>query len=688
MRPVRAADRRLPNGSLLRVTPDYGRRLILELNRRWAMVTAHAFEDGQIVLRGELHGFGGTQLRLELLREEGLPTLEYPIVVAADNSFTVTVPPGDLLGEGADELGGDDDDEDAEQGVRWQLMLLAGRRRERIALAADTPVAAWPVAGIEVALHRSFTGHGALVARRAEPVLTDARWIADGTLVLTGVRGAWSGPMELVLHSPKNGVQHAFAATETPGGGFAAELRPAAIATLAGPMPMRRGAWHLCARPAGATDVAQLAPVVVARPLLGDLPRATVIGHKPFSLGAMAGDRALLTVERDLGEDERGAFHQRRLMASSYTARRTEPLRDAVVYASFGGRQASDSPRAILAELQRRGAALEHLWVVHDAMVAPPAGATALRTGSPEYHEALATARYIVANDHFPDFLERRDDQRCLQTWHGTPAKHVGLDIVSTAPTQRRFDSGALRSPANWQHVLSANPFTTPILRRAYGLDGEIHETGLPRNDVLAAAGREERSRAVRERLGIAAGVRVVLYAPTFRDHVIDRRGRPRLDLHLDAQRLRDALGADTVVLFRKHHLVVDPVPATPDGFVRDVSTFPDANELMLAADVLVTDYSAMMFDFAITGRPMAFFAYDLETYRDEVRGLYLDLEAEAPGPVVRTTDALAEALSDLEGLRAGHADRYAAFATRFCALEDGGAAARAADLLVGPERA
>jgi CDP-glycerol glycerophosphotransferase len=675
-RPTRAADLVHDNGSLLRVGPDWGRRLTVELLRRWGMVTGHGFEDGHIVLTGELHGYGADALRLELLREEGLPTLEYPVSVA-DGTFSVRVPPADLLvlGQDGEELGGDTEDEDAEQGVRWQLNLVAGKRRDKLWLAEETPVAGWPVQGVEIALHRSFTGHGALVARAAEPVATEAEWTPEGTLRLRGERGAWSGPMELVIRGPKSGVQHVFATTDEPGGGFAAELRPAAIETLGGPVPLRAGAWHVCARPVGAADDAALVPLVVARPLLRRLPLATVVEHKPLSLGAMAGDRALLVIERNLGDDERSGYHQNRLERDAYRALRTEPLRDAVAYVSFGGRQASDSPRRIHEELVRRGSALEHLWFVHDGMVRPPQTATTVRTGSRAHFEALATARWIVTNDHLPDFFEARDGQTVIQTWHGTPLKRLGLDVSSAAPTQRRFEGGSSEGVAGWGHVLSPNPHTTEVMRRALGVTGEIHETGYPRNDVLAAAGREERGRAIRERLGLDDAKRVVLYAPTFRDHVIDRRGRPRLDLHLDIEQLRTAVGDDIVVLFRKHHLVLDPVPATADGFVRDVTTYPDASELLLAADVLVTDYSALMFDFAVTGRPMIFFAYDLETYRDEVRGFYLDPETELPGPVVRTTAELAEALRDPV------ADpRLAAFAARFAPHDDGGAAARVVD--------
>jgi CDP-glycerol glycerophosphotransferase len=137
------------------------------------------------------------------------------------------------------------------------------------------------------------------------------------------------------------------------------------------------------------------------------------------------------------------------------------------------------------------------------------------------------------------------------------------------------------------------------------------------------------------------------------------------------------------VILFRKHHYIVDPVPETPDGFVRDVSAYPDGTELMLAADVLMTDYSSMMVDFANTGRPMLFFTYDLDAYEDEIRGFYLDdFVGTVPGPLLRTTDDVAEALQGLDGVRDEYAERYAAFRETFCELDDGHAAARVVDRL------
>jgi len=324
--------------------------------------------------------------------------------------------------------------------------------------------------------------------------------------------------------------------------------------------------------------------------------------------------------------------------------------------------------------------------VITDGMAIAPEGSRAVRDGSREHHELLARARYVVDNDHFPVWFRRRDDQVCLQTWHGTPLKRLGFDVSAMLKTKRGFETHCEEQLRNWQYVVSPNRFSTPIMRAAYQLTGEMLETGYPRNDLLARPDADEARRRVRALLGVPEGVRTVLYAPTFRDQVTDRRGRYRLDLHLDVDGLRKAVGDDTVILFRKHHYVLDPVPETPDGFVRDVSSYPDAAELLLVADVLVTDYSSMMFDFANTGRPMLFFTYDLETYRDEVRGFYFDFLERAPGPLLETSDHVAQALRDLDAVRAEYAQRYAGFAAEFCELDDGHAAQRVVDRVFAQE--
>src|SRR4051812_20964472 len=538
----------------------------------------------------------------------------------------------------------------------------------RLPLALDEP-RTWRAGDREVALVAG--GHGAALSERTPRPVIDAIAWEEGELTVAGTaRGATHVS---IARGGENGFSHDFEA-EPEGDRFRARLTPMRIHSLAGALPINEGTWEL--RVDGV-------PATLAEPLLDTIPLATRAGHKQLEVGMTPEGRAVLDAQRDLDDDERGLYNQQRLRRTAYGASRTAELRDAVVYSSFLGRQYSDSPRAIHEELVRRGAPLEHLWVVRDGRCEVPDTATVLREGSREYHEAMARSRYIVSNDHSPAWFDRRDDQLCLQTWHGTPFKKLGFDVSDMRKQVRKFSRNWERQQHNWQYVLSPNHFATPILRRAYQIEGEMLETGYPRVDVLARPDRDALSRGLRERLGIPEGKRTVLYAPTFRDHVQDRRNRYRLEMALDLERLRAAVGEDTVVLFRKHHYIVDPVPTTPDGFVRDVSAYPDGTELMLAADVLMTDYSSMMVDFANTGRPMLFFTYDFDAYEDEIRGFYLDdFVGTVPGPLLRTTDEVAEALQGLEGVRAQYADRYSAFREAFCELDDGHAAARVVDRL------
>jgi CDP-glycerol glycerophosphotransferase len=611
---------------------------------RWKSVAtiraARALESGQVELAIDGPGDG-----LEL-REAGGRHFKVPI---KDGHARVL----------ASRLHGDEDSV-------WDLAVVDGERR--LPLGLDEP-RSWIADGREVALMRA--GHGAAFAERAPRAVIDEIAWDDGELTVAGTAAA--ATRVSLGRGADNGFSYDFAA-ERDGDRFRARLTPMEISSLAGALPINEGTWELRVDGVAAT---------LAEPLHDRVPLPTLVGHKLLEVGMTPDGRAVVEARRDLDDDERGLYNQQRLRRTIYGPARTAPLRDAVVYSSFLGRQYSDSPRAIHEELVRRGAPLEHLWVVRDGRCAVPDTATVLREGSREYHEAMATARHIVANDHFPDWFERRDDQLCLQTWHGTPFKKLGFDVSDMRQQVRKFQRNWDRQLRNWQYVLSPNRFSTPILRRAYQIEGEMLETGYPRVDVLARPDRDVLARDLRARLGLPEDKRTVLYAPTFRDHLVDRRNRYRLELALDLDRLREAVGEDTVILFRKHHYIVDPVPETADGFVRDVSAYPDGTELMLAADVLVTDYSSMMVDFANTGRPMLFFTYDLDAYEDEIRGFYLDdYVGTVPGPLLRTTDEVADALQGLDGVRAEYAERYAAFRATFCELDDGHAAARVVDRL------
>ncbi len=344
-----------------------------------------------------------------------------------------------------------------------------------------------------------------------------------------------------------------------------------------------------------------------------------------------------------------------------------------IVYHSFEGRYA-DNPRAIHAALSRQEGH-RHLWLADPAHAAGfPAGVQTLPYGSDECVAALEAADLVVANTHTDLRWRKKRGATYLQTWHGTPLKRIHWDVL-WAP-EGRLDR-LQRDVDQWDVLLSPNHAATPLLRRAFRYDREILESGYPRNDVLNAPEREAVRARVREQLGIADGVTAVLYTPTWRDDFVFAERSDDLVLDLDVDAFARELGDDHCLLLRVHYMLTGRLASAGHDSVRDVSFHPEVADLYLAADVMVTDYSSTMFDFAVTGKPMLFYAYDLDDYRDRQRGFYWDFLPEAPGPVVTTTPELIEALRDRKRLTGDHADRYARFRERFCHLEDGRATER-----------
>jgi CDP-glycerol glycerophosphotransferase len=345
-----------------------------------------------------------------------------------------------------------------------------------------------------------------------------------------------------------------------------------------------------------------------------------------------------------------------------------------IVYHSFEGRY-SDNPRVLYEALLARAARHDHVWLVDPDHAAgfPPDAAT-VEYGSRECIRALESADLVVANTHTDLVWTKRSGALYLQTWHGTPLKRIHFDVL-WAP-EGRLDrlSGDV---AQWDVLLSPNHASSGRLRGAFGFTGEILESGYPRNDVLSspdAAGIRER---VRRDLGIAADTTAVLYTPTWRDDVVFAEGGREFALGFDVDAFTERLGEDQVLLLRLHYMLTGRLDPAEHAAVRDVSFYPDVSELFLAADVLVTDYSSTMFDFAITGKPLLFYTYDLDDFENRVRGFYFDLASVAPGPLLETTEEVLDALADLPGVAARYARPYERFRQTFCHLEDGHATER-----------
>jgi CDP-glycerol glycerophosphotransferase len=349
-----------------------------------------------------------------------------------------------------------------------------------------------------------------------------------------------------------------------------------------------------------------------------------------------------------------------------------------IVYNSFHGRY-SDNPRALFESLEKLPE-LEHVWLAHpDHVTSFPATVRTVDIESPGAVDALESADLVIANTHTEVEWDKRPGTRYLQTWHGTPMKRIHHDVLWAPPGRlSRLD----RDVAQWDVLLSPNAVSTPLLRQAFRHTGDLWETGYPRNDVLSHRGRHHRRRQTRRELGLGPDTTAVLYAPTWRDDQFFDQARSKVPLELDLTGLIDRLPRGTEVLVRTHNMMTGRVIVPEMDEVHDVSYHPDIRDLYLAADVLVTDYSSVMFDFAITGKPMVFYTYDLDRFRGSIRGFYFDLEPLAPGPLVDTLAGLTEALQDPGAMRDAFRDRYAAFRRNFAHLEDGAATSRVLDRL------
>lgn len=424
------------------------------------------------------------------------------------------------------------------------------------------------------------------------------------------------------------------------------------------PLPPRTGGYLLRATDADGTELRVLTvpSLTVLAPRIHALPT--------FRLHLQTGllHQLRLKVTAPRRPDELGSFHQQRLQ-QIYRTTQWMP-RNAVYFESFYGRNATDNPRALDGEVARHYPQLTRFWGIDDGSIPTPAGSIAVIRGTREWWEARATSRYVVANDWLRRQFRPQPFQVVLQTWHGSMLKRIGLDRPNLPPSKQRV---ILRERLKWDLLLSQNRHSTEILASAYAWDRPIMEEGYPRDDALSTGDGTE----VRAHLGIPPGKTAVLYAPTWRENLTS------MVTFLDLERLTRDLGPDYVLLLRGHsRTVAHGADVTLPGLI-DVTTYPDITELFLAADVLITDYSSVMFDFSITRRPMIFFVPDMDDYRDSSRGVYFDLSEVAPGPVLDTQEAVTAALLELDTQPARYATLYDAWVQRFNHHDDGHAAER-----------
>lgn len=350
-----------------------------------------------------------------------------------------------------------------------------------------------------------------------------------------------------------------------------------------------------------------------------------------------------------------------------------------VMFESFFGKSYSDSPKYIYEYLAKNYAGkYKFVWVLNDKKTQLPYDGITVRRFSLKYAYYLARAKYLVFNVRQPIWLKKRKEQVLLQTWHGTPLKRLVFDQEEVTAMSPTYKMQFYKKRQEWDYLIAANQFSSEIFRNCFMYDGKMLEVGYPRNDLLNHPKKATIASKIKAKLQIPNDKKLILYAPTWRDDEYIEAGKYKFQLQLNLDRMQQELGHEYVVLLRMHYYIASNLDLTGfDNFAFNVSSYNDITELYLISDVLITDYSSVFFDYAILKRPMLFFTYDLDKYRDMLRGFYISMEEELPGPLLFTSDEVIGAIKNIDQLEVDYQEKYDQFYQKFCAWEDGEASKR-----------
>lgn len=371
-----------------------------------------------------------------------------------------------------------------------------------------------------------------------------------------------------------------------------------------------------------------------------------------------------------------------RIMCCIFPVKKTR-----VVFDSSLGKSYAGNPRHIYECLVANGYDMKWdcIWFYEKEKYSIPGMSRQVRYGRLRYLYYMATAKIWVFDSRQPEFLIRRKGTYYIQTWHGTPLKKLALDMedvfmVGESDIDTYKDLFA-KNVHTWDYLISQNPFSSGTFRRAFDFQKEMLEIGYPRNDILFRENTPDGIRRYRKELGLPQDKKVILYAPTFRDDEYSEDDRYKFQPQISFDQMRDELGDEYVVIVKYHYLIMDSVDWSPyEGFIYHFDQSHDIAELFLVSDMLITDYSSVMFDYSILNRPMFFFAYDFYKYKNELRGFYFSYRGEMPGPISSTTEELIEDIKTYDPKE--YEEKYLQFHEKYNSIDDGRASGRVLELI------
>ena len=313
-----------------------------------------------------------------------------------------------------------------------------------------------------------------------------------------------------------------------------------------------------------------------------------------------------------------------------------------IVFNNFYGKGYGDSPKYIAEEIRRQGLDVDMVWLVNDLGMDFPTGIRKIKLQSLKASFELSTAKMIVSNVRATLPYKKKQSQYYIQTWHGSVAfKAIEKDAIDKLRPD--YVREAIEDSKMINLFLSSNSIQTHEIQSCFWYDGEIFESGSPRNDMLFKS--DDVKCSIRQNLGLSPDTKVVLYAPTFRDDF--RMDVYNLNLTEVCNRLGNRLGDNWIALSRLHPNVTETSPVAYSDKVINASTYPDMQELLLIADVLITDYSSTIYDAAIMNKLVLLYAPDLDDYKTNrgLKQIYFDF----PTRICQTSDDLCNYIDGID---------------------------------------
>ena len=352
------------------------------------------------------------------------------------------------------------------------------------------------------------------------------------------------------------------------------------------------------------------------------------------------------------------------------------------LFVAYHGRGYLCNPKAIHEYMSQCEAYHDYqfIWALKKDYYVDIPNAKVIRYNSLQFFYYLARSKYWIFNCKMPAYLMKKKDQIYLQTWHGTPLKKLAHDI-NIGPSATFYRSQVTKDQMTksydidrqrYDYFLSPSAFATEKFISSFQLDlNQILEVGYPRNDFLTNI-TEEKIRQLKQKYNLPQDKKIILYAPTWRDNSYNSKGYT-YDIQVDFEYWKSKLYPNYVVLFKPHYLITNQYEY-PDlnNFLYFMKEDTDINELYVISDVLITDYSSVFFDFAILRRPILFYMYDLEEYKENIRGFYLDVPTDLPGEVITEEDKLIHRLENLEIYFHQYIDKLKNFNQVYNSYQDG----------------